>query len=218
MVCHSRAANFVLGLSTEQLNRTHDYPRGTLNQLTMLERLGLLRVDWQTEAAQRAKGEMTAAGLSGDALESAIARHTDSRGQRACTPSMLLAHAPSGSEQLVDPGDENAPLEKRARSYLHANCAQCHQPAGGGNAQIDLRYFAPQKDFNAIDVAPMHDTYGIAGAKLIAPGDPERSLLLMRMSRRGRGQMPQLATTRIDQAGAAVIRRWIEQLKNDKRP
>jgi hypothetical protein len=40
----------------------------------------------------------------------------------------------------------------------------------------------------------------------------------MRMSRRGRGQMPQLATTKIDEAGAALIRRWIEQLKNDDEP
>ena len=123
MVCHSRAANFVLGLSTEQLNRSHEYPRGTLNQLAMLERLGLLRVDWQSQAADQAKAELAAAGLSGDALESAIARHTDSRGQRTCSPSMLLARAPGDSEQLVDPGDETAPLEKRARSYLHANCA-----------------------------------------------------------------------------------------------
>jgi hypothetical protein len=216
MVCHSRAANFVLGLSTEQLNRTHEYPRGALNQLAMFERLGLFRVDWQSQAAQQAKEEIAAAGLSGDALESAIAKHTDSRGQRSCIPSMLLAHAPGESEQLVDPGDENAPIEKRARSYLHANCAQCHQPAGGGNAQIDLRYFASQKDFNAIDVAPMHDAYGMASAKLVAPGDPERSLLLVRMSRRGPGQMPQLATTKIDEAGAAVIRRWIEHLKDDE--
>jgi uncharacterized repeat protein (TIGR03806 family) len=218
MVCHSRAANFVLGLSTEQLNRTHKYPGGSLNQLAMLERLGLLRVDWQSEATHQVKREMAAAGLSGDALESAIASHTDSQGQRTSSPSMLLARAPGDCEQLVDPGDENAPIEKRARSYLHANCAQCHQPAGGGNAQIDLRYFASQKDFNAIDVAPMHDTYGIAGAKLVAPGDPDRSLLLARMTRRGRGQMPQLATTRIDEAGAAVIRRWIEQLKNETEP
>jgi uncharacterized repeat protein (TIGR03806 family) len=218
MVCHSRAANFVLGLSTEQLNRTHEYPAGALNQLAMLERLGLLRVDWQNQAERQAKDEMAAAGLSGEALESAIARHTDSRGQRTCIPSMLLAHAPTDSERLVDPGEENAPIEKRARSYLHANCAQCHQPAGGGNAQIDLRYFASAKDFNAIEVAPMHDTYGIAGARLVAPGDPERSLLFVRMSRRGRGQMPQLATTKIDEVGAAVIRRWIEQLKNDDEP
>jgi hypothetical protein len=27
--------------------------------------------------------------------------------------------------------------------------------------------------------------------------------------------MPLLATTRIDEAGAAMIRRWIQQLKND---
>jgi mono/diheme cytochrome c family protein len=130
----------------------------------------------------------------------------------------LLARSPADCEQLADPGDEKAPLEKRARSYLHANCAQCHQPAGGGNAQIDLRYFASKKEFNAIDGAPMHDTYGIAGAKLVAPGDPDRSLLLARMTRRGRGQMPQLATAIIDEAGTALIRRWIDQLKHDDEP
>jgi uncharacterized repeat protein (TIGR03806 family) len=218
MVCHSRAANFVLGLSTEQLNRTHHYPSGSLNQLAMLERLGLLRIDWQSDATQQVKREMGVAGLSGNALEAAIANHTDSRGQRSCPTSTLLARAPADSERLADPADETAPIEQRARSYLHANCAQCHQPAGGGNAQMDLRFFASWKDFNAIDVAPMHDTYGIADAKIIVPGHPERSLVLARMSRRGRGQMPQLATTRIDEAGTAVIRRWIAQLKNDDGP
>lgn len=41
MVCHTRAANYVLGLSALQMNRTHDYGAGVENQLEVLERLGI---------------------------------------------------------------------------------------------------------------------------------------------------------------------------------
>lgn len=44
MVCHSRAANFVLGLQTCQMNRTHDYGEGfAANQLDVMNRLGWFR-------------------------------------------------------------------------------------------------------------------------------------------------------------------------------
>ena len=48
MVCHSRAANFVLGLSTAQMNKTHDYGSMTANQLDVLEQLGVLKSQNQT--------------------------------------------------------------------------------------------------------------------------------------------------------------------------
>ena len=41
MVCHTRAANYVLGLSALQMNRAHDYGTTTENQLEVLERLGI---------------------------------------------------------------------------------------------------------------------------------------------------------------------------------
>src|SRR5207249_1086360 len=40
MVCHSRAANYVLGLSTAQMNKEHDYGGVFANQLSTLEHLG----------------------------------------------------------------------------------------------------------------------------------------------------------------------------------
>ncbi|MCH2202844.1 MAG: PQQ-dependent sugar dehydrogenase [Fuerstiella sp.] len=41
MVCHSRAAGFVLGPRTVQMNRDHDYPDATDNQLRTLNHIGL---------------------------------------------------------------------------------------------------------------------------------------------------------------------------------
>lgn len=43
MSCHSRAVNFVLGLSDPQLNRDHDYGSVAANQLDTLRHIGLLK-------------------------------------------------------------------------------------------------------------------------------------------------------------------------------
>lgn len=64
-----------------------------------------------------------------------------------------------------------------------------------------------------VDERPMHHTFGLPDARIIAPCDPARSVLHARMSRRGPGQMPQLATNAVDEAGLAVVRAWIESLE-----
>jgi hypothetical protein len=64
-----------------------------------------------------------------------------------------------------------------------------------------------------LDEPPMHDTFGIAQARLIAPGNPQRSVLYYRMSHRGEGQMPPTSTNRIDPAGARLLQYWINQLR-----
>ncbi|MFM8726276.1 MAG: hypothetical protein ACKON9_14260, partial [Planctomycetaceae bacterium] len=43
MVCHSRAANYVLGLCELQMNRSHDYGEYSGNQLQVLGELGFFR-------------------------------------------------------------------------------------------------------------------------------------------------------------------------------
>ena len=59
----------------------------------------------------------------------------------------------------------------------------------------------------------VHTTFDIADPQLIAAGHPERSVLFARMSRRGPGQMPQLATTVVDEKAVALMREWIESLR-----
>ena len=77
MMCHSRAANYVLGLSTPQMNRRQQYGDVEENQLTVLAQLGVFR-----DPLPKPTAELPV---------------------------------------LTDPHDATAPLDARARSYLHAN-------------------------------------------------------------------------------------------------
>jgi uncharacterized repeat protein (TIGR03806 family) len=212
MVCHSRAANFVLGISTWQLNRDHDYGGVVDNQLRVLEHLGLLRVNFASEATEALREGLLKTGLSVEDVNQAIADATATRGQRTAAATSLLARSPEHYPHLVDPYDDKQPIDLRARSYLHANCAQCHVEAGGGNAQMELRFETALEKTRIIDVQPLHDRFGIEGARLIAPGAPDRSVLLHRLTLRGRGQMPQLATSLVDQRAVDLIRRWIAEM------
>jgi hypothetical protein len=56
------------------------------------------------------------------------------------------------------------------------------------------------------------DDLGIANARLIAPGEPERSVLLARMKVRDGNQMPPLASHLVDEAAVQVISDWIANL------
>src|SRR5438874_1894112 len=66
---------------------------------------------------------------------------------------------------------------------------------------------------NLLSARPQHDIFGINNAMLVAPGAPERSVLLHRLARRGRGQMPPLVTNRIDEGAVRLFRDWIASLK-----
>ncbi|HUG91339.1 MAG TPA: PQQ-dependent sugar dehydrogenase, partial [Planctomycetaceae bacterium] len=199
MVCHSRAANFVLGVSTAQLNRDHDYGGVVDSQLRVLEHLGVLRIDWRPEAVAALRGALERSGLAEKEVDQQVGLLTSHSGQRAPRPSSLLARPPEAYPRLPDPYAPDETLEARARSYLHANCAQCHVMAGGGNAQIDLEFATPLAKTNLIGVQPVHHTFGLADARLVAPGEPDRSVLLHRVAHRGPGQMPQLATSLVDE-------------------
>ncbi len=167
--CHSRAVNFVLGLTESQMNKSHDYAGVQDNQLRTLEHIGLF-----TQPLPKPPAELT---------------------------------------RQVDPYDPGASLEERARSYLSANCSVCHVAAGGGNAKMVLSLGTSVAQLNVIGVRPQHDTFGLNNAMLVAPGDPDRSILFQRLSRRGRGQMPPVVIRTMDEQTVALFRDWIRSLK-----
>ena len=115
------------------------------------------------------------------------------------------------SQALVDPLGE-ANLESRARAYLHTNCAMCHQPGGPVPGSMDLRAQTALRDMNICDEVPASGDLGIADARLLAPGDPDRSILAIRMAREDENQMPPIARRVVDAEGVALMREWISGL------
>ncbi|MFN3653388.1 MAG: PQQ-dependent sugar dehydrogenase [Armatimonadota bacterium] len=210
MTCHTRASNFVLGLNLHQMNRQHRYPSGVKdNQLRVLEHLGVLRVNWAEEARTAWREEGKARGMTEAQANEYADRHARSDGQRQPGPSALLAVNPAQAPRLVDPYDRKQDLALRAKSYLQGNCAGCHVEAGGGNAQMELEFATPLEKMRIWDVKPVHDTFGLKEARLVAPGRPDGSVLLHRLSHRDKGHMPPLATSRVDTEGVRLFREWI---------
>jgi uncharacterized repeat protein (TIGR03806 family) len=134
--------------------------------------------------------------------------------------------------------DAAAPLVDRVWSYLHSNCANCHQPGasgyGGRSAMPDLRYDAGADRSGAHPLeAALCNVEANAGdlglgeeALLVNPGVPGDwaslsdggSVLHLRMAARpdvpgSSGQMPPIGSRLADeQGGLALVREWIEEL------
>ncbi|MCY3774897.1 MAG: PQQ-dependent sugar dehydrogenase [Candidatus Aminicenantes bacterium] len=173
MYCHSRAAGFVLGMNTRQMNRDQDYGGTKDNQLRTLNHIGIFQKP--------------------------------------------LEKTPAEYPALPDPFGTDADVESRTRAYLQVNCAMCHAPSGGGNSRFNLVYTAEPDKVRLIDESPIHDTMGVANARLVAPGDPERSVLYRRLMVRGLNQMPPTSTNRIDQRGAELVADWIRHLGTESK-
>ena len=60
-----------------------------------------------------------------------------------------------------------------------------------------------------VGIRPIQGTFGIAGARIIAPGDPARSVLYYRMSKLGGGRMPRVGSNQVDERATRMIHDWI---------
>jgi len=103
-------------------------------------------------------------------------------------------------------------VERRARSYLHSNCAGCHQPGGPTGRNIDLRMTTSLADSRICNEAPSGNGFGLPTPVIVAPGDPDSSILVLRMEDSGQYRMPPLGTTNVDTQAMGVIRSWISGL------
>jgi len=110
-------------------------------------------------------------------------------------------------EKLSPLGNTSVSFEERARSYLDANCSQCHQPGGTG-ITFDGRYETPLANQNLINGGL--DGNGLA---MIVPRDIWRSEIHQRMDTTNSViRMPPLARQLIDSNAVAVLEGWINSL------
>jgi uncharacterized repeat protein (TIGR03806 family) len=100
----------------------------------------------------------------------------------------------------------------RSRAYLAVNCAPCHQPGGPAPSSMDLRYDTADSAAGIIDVVPDAGGLGLTDPRLVAPGAPERSVLVERMRRLDGTRMPPVGSHLVDQMGVALLEGWIRAL------
>ena len=111
---------------------------------------------------------------------------------------------------LARSDDASKSIEDRARSYLDANCANCHRPRGTV-ASFDTRYDTPLQQQNIVGAHVLIDQR-IDNARVVAPNDIWRSLLYARANTTEPMKMPPLARNEIDTNGMRLLRDWIESL------
>jgi glucose/arabinose dehydrogenase len=101
-------------------------------------------------------------------------------------------------------------LTYRVRSYLAANCAQCHQLGGTAPGFWDARIKLSLSSAGIID-GRLNDSGGETNNRVISPGSLEHSMLLRRVSTLGPGRMPPLATRVLDQQAIDLLTQWITE-------
>jgi putative heme-binding domain-containing protein len=137
---------------------------------------------------------------------------TDYGEQRIAPATALLPRAPDKLARMAPANAPSASLEVRARSYLAVNCSHCHTVSGGGNSAMNFEWGVPPDRMAALGERPEHGDLGLPDARVIAPGDPARSVLLYRLATEGRGHMPYLGSRLVDTRGLLLVRDWIAGL------
>jgi len=104
-----------------------------------------------------------------------------------------------------------ASLQERSRSYLDANCAQCHQPGGTG-ITFDARYDTALAAQNITNY-PAANSLGYDHACIIKADDVWRSMIWQRINTTNNAyKMPPLARALIDTNAVQVFSDWINSL------
>lgn len=113
---------------------------------------------------------------------------------------------------IASPHDVSRSLEDRARSYLALNCSTCHRPQGGGTADFNFDHTKTLSENRYLDALPSQGSFDISDARVVASGDPFRSVVMYRALKFGRGHMPQFGSNVMDREGVKLVHDWIASL------
>ncbi len=111
-----------------------------------------------------------------------------------------------------------ATLEQRARAYLDANCAHCHNPAGAADTSaLHLNIEAPLDRRYGICKPPVAVGRGSGDRPFdIVPGRPDDSILVFRMQHTDPAiAMPELGRSTVHAEGVQLVSDWIAALNGE---
>jgi glucose/arabinose dehydrogenase len=112
---------------------------------------------------------------------------------------------------LARADDSSASLEWKVRSYLAANCVQCHQPGGVALGNWDARPTTPTDAAGLINGALVNN-FGDAANRFIVKNDVAHSMVVKRIQGIGVPRMPPLSTNERDLASEQLLSDWITQV------
>ena len=107
-------------------------------------------------------------------------------------------------------------VDSRARAYLDMNCSSCHRKGGiGFTSGLDLRYDQRVPVKFGIFKAPVAAGRAAGNARfVIEPGQPDNSILLMRLKSTDPGvRMPVVGRSIVHEEGVKLITQWIAEMK-----
>lgn len=113
---------------------------------------------------------------------------------------------------------ENESIQDRARAYLDANCAHCHNPAGAADTSaLHLNVDAPLDRKFGVCKTPVAVGRGSGDFTYdIYPGRPEESIMVFRMQHTDPAiAMPELGRGLVHAEGVALVSQWIASLEGE---
>ena len=112
----------------------------------------------------------------------------------------------------------DASLEQRAKAYLDANCAHCHNPAGPADTSaLHLNVDAPVDRHYGVCKPPVAVGRGSGDRPYdIYPGRPQDSIMVYRMQHSDPAiAMPELGRSAVHSEGVALVSEWIASMNGE---
>jgi glucose/arabinose dehydrogenase/mono/diheme cytochrome c family protein len=122
-------------------------------------------------------------------------------------------YAAGPHRRLVALDDARASLDARVRSYLDANCAGCHRPGGVARSQFDARLDTPLERTGLVNAEPVGGDLGVSGARLVVPGAPDKSILVLRLIDGGPFRMPPFGVHHEPAPVVPLLEAWIRTMR-----
>jgi hypothetical protein len=200
--CHSAAAGYVMGLRTAQINGD-----AVLPNLTGMEAPAALP-DFDPSGSISASGP---APRERATIEPGATNQLVLWSDRGLFDVPIDPAELDEFPRLAPLDDESVLMEHRIRSYWDSNCSMCHNPASPPGTW-DARIGTPLADQGLVGATPKAGPHS-DGVLLVTPGDPELSLMYLRVNSTEPGvRMPPILRNRVDQTYVALLERWIVSL------